>query len=53
MSAGALFICLMAVLFGAAIQGSIGFGFALVAVPTLTLLRADALPRPCSCSRFR
>lgn len=37
-------IALCAVLLGAVIQGSIGFGFALVAVPTFTLLRPEAVP---------
>ncbi|CAN5588058.1 sulfite exporter TauE/SafE family protein [soil metagenome] len=39
-----LLVSLVAVTLGAAIQGSIGFGFALIAVPTLTFIRADALP---------
>ena len=37
-------LALSAVLLGAVIQGSIGFGFALVAVPTFTLLRPEAVP---------
>ena len=39
-----ILVPLLAVTAGAAIQGSIGFGFALVAVPALTLVRAEALP---------
>ena len=37
-------LVLLAVTLGALVQGSIGFGFALIAAPTLTLLRPDALP---------
>jgi uncharacterized membrane protein YfcA len=37
-------IAVVAVMVGAIIQGSLGFGFAFVAVPVLTLLRPDALP---------
>ncbi len=37
-------VAMVAVVAGALIQGTIGFGFAFVAVPTLTLLRPDALP---------
>jgi uncharacterized membrane protein YfcA len=44
MTFGETAVVLAAIAVGAAIQGSIGFGFAFVAVPTLTLLRADALP---------
>ncbi|MDQ3784451.1 MAG: sulfite exporter TauE/SafE family protein [Actinomycetota bacterium] len=39
-----IFIALLAVMLGAVIQGSIGFGFALVAVPTFTLLWPEAVP---------
>ncbi len=37
-------IALVAVTLGGLVQGSIGFGFALVSVPTLALIRPDALP---------
>lgn len=37
-------LVLVAVGLGALIQGSIGFGFSLVAVPTMTLLQPEAVP---------
>lgn len=39
-----LLLALLAVFAGAVIQGSIGFGFSLTAVPTLALVRPEALP---------
>jgi len=39
-----LVVAMAAVVAGAVIQGTIGFGFAFVAVPTLTLLQPAALP---------
>lgn len=39
-----ILVSLVAVMLGAVIQGSIGFGFALVAVPTFTLLLPDVVP---------
>ncbi|MGF1473130.1 MAG: TSUP family transporter [Rubrobacteraceae bacterium] len=39
-----LALTLLAVFAGAAIQGTIGFGFSLTAVPTITLLRPEAMP---------
>jgi uncharacterized membrane protein YfcA len=39
-----LLVLFVAVAVWAVVQGSIGFGFALVAVPVLTLLRPEALP---------
>lgn len=39
-----LVVAMAAVVAGALIQGTIGFGFAFVAVPTLTLLQPAALP---------
>ena len=44
MSAFGVAAALVAVGLGALIQRSIGFGFSLVAVPTLALLRPDAVP---------
>ena len=40
----AILLALLAVFAGAVIQGSIGFGFSLTAVPTLALLRPEAVP---------
>ncbi len=37
-------LVLLAVGIGALVQGSVGFGFALISAPALTLLRPDALP---------
>ncbi len=37
-------VLFVAVGFGAVVQGSVGFGFALVVVPALTLLRPEVLP---------
>ena len=37
-------LTLVAVAVGAVIQGSIGFGYAFVAVPTMALLYPEALP---------
>ncbi len=37
-------LALVAVLVGAVVQGSVGFGLALVVVPALTLVRPEALP---------
>jgi uncharacterized membrane protein YfcA len=39
-----LIVILGAVLIGAVVQGSVGFGFALVAAPVLTLVAPEALP---------
>ena len=39
-----LLLALLAVFAGAVIQGSIGFGFSLTAVPTLALVRPEAVP---------
>lgn len=39
-----LFVLAVAIGLGAVVQGSVGFGFALVAVPALTLIRPEALP---------
>lgn len=39
-----ILLALLAVFAGAIIQGSIGFGFSLTAVPTLALVRPEALP---------
>ena len=44
MSTFELAVALFAVGLGALIQGSIGFGFSLTAVPTLAILRPDAVP---------
>lgn len=44
LSAGAMALAQAAVAAGAVVQGSVGFGFALVAVPALSLLRPEALP---------
>ena len=41
----------VAVLVGAMVQGAVGFGLALVVVPVLALVRPEALPPSCSCSR--
>jgi len=43
-SAGVLAASLVAVALGTVVQGSIGFGLALVVVPTLTLLIPESLP---------
>ena len=40
----AILLALLAVFAGAVVQGSIGFGFSLTAVPTLALLRPEAVP---------
>ena len=37
-------VAFVAVLVGAMVQGSVGFGLALVVVPALTLVRLEALP---------
>ncbi|CAN5703703.1 sulfite exporter TauE/SafE family protein [soil metagenome] len=39
-----ILLALLAVFAGAVIQGSVGFGFSLTAVPTLALVRPEALP---------
>jgi uncharacterized membrane protein YfcA len=39
-----LLVLLFAVAAGAVVQGSVGFGFALVVVPVLTFVRPDVLP---------
>lgn len=39
-----IFLALLAVFAGAVIQGSIGFGFSLTAVPILALVRPEAVP---------
>ena len=39
-----ILLALLAVFAGAVIQGSIGFGFSMTAVPTLALVRPEALP---------
>lgn len=39
-----ILLALVAVFAGAVIQGSLGFGFSLTAVPTLALVRPEALP---------
>lgn len=39
-----IIVALLAVMLGGVIQGSIGFGFALVAVPTFTLLVPEVVP---------
>ena len=47
-----LAVLALAVALGAVVQGSIGFGYALLAVPAMALLLPWAVPvRPCS-SRF-
>ena len=40
----AVVLTLVAVAVGAVIQGSIGFGYAFVAVPTMALLYSEAVP---------
>jgi uncharacterized protein len=44
LSSGAFVLALLAVGVGGVIQGSIGFGFSLVAAPVLALVHPDALP---------
>jgi uncharacterized membrane protein YfcA len=40
----AFLVLFVAVGLGAVVQGSVGFGFALVVVPALTLIRPEVLP---------
>jgi len=40
----------VAVVLGAVVQGAVGFGFALVVVPALTLFLPEALPARGTCS---
>ena len=46
-----ILLALLAVFAGAVIQGSIGFGFSLTAVPTLAFLRPEAVPVTLLCLR--
>ena len=44
MSPETFILALVAVFAGALVQGAVGFGFSLTAVPTLALVRPEAVP---------